>query len=190
MKIRVYIGVIGSGKDYLASKECDTVVNFADALRSDIWRMVGWEPKTPEEYEIFKKLEFRGNALDLKGHNISFTGRDLLQRYGTDIRRAEDPDYWINRLLHMLGLYRDNILRKDFTVGISDCKFENEALALIQFSSAWNIPLTFVHTTYESDKYFPYSDHESEKFAQQFLKFKGTEEEFDKYVKELVWERR
>ena len=108
MKLRVYIGVIGSGKDYKAQQECDTVLNFADAVRKDIWKLIGWEPKTSEEYEIFKKTEFFGNSLDLKGHNISFTGRDLLQRYGTDIRREEYPDYWANRLIEILKLYNSN----------------------------------------------------------------------------------
>ena len=49
MKIRAYIGVIGAGKDYRCSKECTHKVSFADELRKDVWKILGWEPKTDEE---------------------------------------------------------------------------------------------------------------------------------------------
>ena len=40
MEIRVYIGVIGSGKDYTAEKECNLNIAFADGLREDIWKLL------------------------------------------------------------------------------------------------------------------------------------------------------
>ena len=101
MKIKVYIGVIGSGKDFMAKKETDVQLSFADALREEVWEMLGWKPKTPEEYEEFKSQKWK-----LPGDRLYyFTGRDILQRYGTDIRRKEDPDYWAKKLVDKLILF-------------------------------------------------------------------------------------
>lgn len=38
MKVRIYIGVIGSGKDYRAQNECDLKLAFADGVREDVWK--------------------------------------------------------------------------------------------------------------------------------------------------------
>lgn len=36
MEIKVYIGVIGSGKNYTSNKECNISLAFADKLRNDV----------------------------------------------------------------------------------------------------------------------------------------------------------
>ena len=49
-------------------------------------------------------------------------GRQLLQHFGTDVIRKEDPDYWVN---HIIGLSR--LLYYEFdTIIIDDCRFPNE----------------------------------------------------------------
>ena len=49
MKIKVFIGVIGSGKDYQCSKECDKKMAFDDKIREDTWKLVNWIPKNEIE---------------------------------------------------------------------------------------------------------------------------------------------
>lgn len=189
MNVRVYIGCIGSGKSFMAEKETDIQLAFADALREDVWDMLGWRPKTQEEYEEFKEQKWK-----LPGDRLYyFTGRDILQRYGTDIRRKEDPDYWAKKLVDKLilfnsidtPLYPGKLPPNKCSIGITDCRFENEIIHLIKFSDKHFVPLTFVHTDYKSDRYDAKSEHPSEKIAQQFVGFTGSQEEFNK----LIWDK-
>ena len=189
MKVRVYIGVIGSGKDFMAEKETDIQLAFADALREDVWDILGWRPKTQEEYEELKNKS--GNCLGI-GY-ITLLVENILQRYGTDIRRKEDPDYWAKKLVDKLILfnsidvpiYPGKLPPSKCIIGITDCRFENEIVHLIKFSDKYLVPLTFVHTDYKSDRYDAKSEHPSEKIAQQFVGFTGSQEEFNK----LIWDK-
>lgn len=170
MKINVYIGVMGSGKDYAARRDCNTQLAFADQLREDVWTMLNWWPKTDDEYDLFKKKHF-----GLPGGSM-FTGRDLLQRYGTEVRRKEKDSHWVDSLL--LQLERRTDLGE--TVGITDCRFPNEVRGLIQFVKQQNkelsdigqpnfYELNFVHCDYHSDRYDAKQKHVSEKMAQEVL---------------------
>ena len=173
MIIKAYIGVIGSGKDYRAKQECDIQLSFADQLREDVWKMIGWKPKTPEEYDMFKRSTF---ALFNGVGNVSsllplFTGRDLLQRYGTEVRRAEDEKHWCDCLIRRLEILSST--NNENSIGITDCRFANEVSALIKFSKranklGYNIQLEFIHTDFKSDRYNYIAEHESEKLAQKF----------------------
>ena len=189
MVIKAYIGCIGSGKDFMAKKETDIQLAFADALREEVWKMLGWKPKTPEEYEEFKtqKWKLPGNRL------CYFSGRDILQKYGTDIRRKEDKDHWAKKLIERILYLRkydmpihvgDKRLSRA-TIGITDCRFENEVRKLIEFSLEETIKVEFIHTDFKSERYDPKAQHESEKFAQQFVGFNGSQEEFNK----LIWSK-
>ena len=85
----------------MAKKETDIQLAFADALREDVWVLLWWRPKTQEEYEEFKTQKWK-----LPGDRLYyFTGRNILERYGTAIRRKEGPDYWAKKLVDKLILY-------------------------------------------------------------------------------------
>lgn len=62
---------------------------------------------------------------------IHFTPRALMQWWGTEYRRAQDPDYWIKRTL------RD--LDKDSLYIISDVRFVNEARGILQYHGGFLI---------------------------------------------------
>lgn len=49
-------------------------------------------------------------------------GRELLQRVGTDIVRAQRPDYWVGFIADVLELFHD---KWDYVL-IPDCRFPNE----------------------------------------------------------------
>lgn len=187
MKINVYIGVVGSGKDYAARRDCNTQLAFADQLREDVWTMLGWRPKTDDEYEEFKRSTFvpAGYEPSSIKHQIKVTGRDLLQRYGTEVRRKEKDSHWVDALLRQLEFRTD--LGK--TVGITDCRFPNEVRGLIQFVRQQNkelsdiglsslYELNFIHCDYHSGRYDAAQTHESERLAQEVLA-ESKKEEFD-----------
>lgn len=179
MNIKVYIGVIGSGKTYNSKKDCNVIVSFADALREDMWKMLGWKPKNSKEYEEFKRSKWR-----LPGDRLYYiTGRDLLQRYATEIRRAEDEEHWNKKLIEKIENLRAFKVQP-IKIGIDDCRFPNEIKSLIKYCDESGTNLSFAHTDYKSDRYDDFSSHVSEKLAQQFLDFKGTQQEFDFLIKE------
>lgn len=167
LKIKAFIGVAGSGKDFYANK-CDERLAFADGVRADVWKILGWAPKNPAEYEEFKVTKF-----NLPGGGECF-GRTFLTNYGTDIRRAESVDYWADRLIDTL----QTRLTDDITIGISDCRFKNEVDALIDFAYEYGADVTFVHANFKSDRYDTSIEHESEHFAQKFAENTFTDEEF------------
>ena len=171
MKIRAYIGVIGSGKDYRCSKECTHKVSFADGVREDVWKILGWKPKTEEEYENFKQslycpVNFSNPRISVE-FPAKITGRVILQNYAELQKVLHSPNYWIYRTLDSLeNLHKHRT--EDMVVGITDCRFSNEISALIQFANDLNCDLEFVHCDYESSKYDRTSDHKSEMLAQKF----------------------
>ena len=188
MVIKVYIGVIGSGKDYRAKQECDIQLAFADQLREDVWKMIGWKPKTPEEYEMFKSALFNPAYFELEFNGPVFTGRDLLQKYGTEVRRAEDEKHWCDCLIRRLEVLSST--NNGNSIGITDCRFYNEVSALIKFAKranklGYNIQLEFIHTDFKSDRYNSTAEHESEKLAQQFAGKGFSEWEFNKLIFEM-----
>ena len=188
MKINVYIGCIGSGKDYRAKQDCDIQLAFADQLREDVWKMIGWKPKTQEEYEAFKNAVFSASPDALSfGVGPIFTGRNILERYGSLMKETHGENYWSNILIKKLELltYPNN-----YVIGISDCRFLVESNNLIKFAKRVNklghdIQLEFIHTDFKSDKYNATSEHESEKLAQQFAGKVFAEGEFNKLIFEM-----
>lgn len=187
MKVKVFIGVIGSGKDFHASK-CDAVVAFADQLREDIWTMIGWSPKTDAEYQAFKKATFctigLNSTVNLNGH-IQFTGRDILQRYGTEVRRNENPEHWAKSLQKTLrDMNMKNLDNPSFTVGVADCRFENEVKAMKELED-YGIRVEFVHVNFKSDRYNIDPSHVSEAMSIKCLEFCGDTNKFNQFIDEI-----
>lgn len=54
--------------------------------------------------------------------NKDEAGRTLLQYVGTDVVRAQEPDFWVDFIAHMLRLFPDEW---DYVL-IPDCRFPNE----------------------------------------------------------------
>lgn len=183
MNIKVYIGVIGSGKDYRSRKECHQVIAFADRLREDIWKLMNWFPETDEEYQDFKECEM------LLPDNSIVSGRDLMQRYGTELRRGENDNHWVNMLTDQLAVI--HMMNPNAVIGISDTRFENEVKGLIKFANKHKdqVKLEFCHCTYRSNRYNDVDPHESEKLAQRFKDFIESDEEFNKLIYSLYGKR-
>lgn len=105
-----FCGAAGSGKDEAARVLCEefgyTKRSFADTLRREIADLLRDRPTTG----------FPGYVLDAIGACLTLRETDpwlkptppamraLLQRYGTDFRRTQDIDYWVNAELQTLPM--------------------------------------------------------------------------------------
>ena len=107
MKVICISGKAGSGKDYSANclrdkliEEGKTVLitHYADLVKYVCTKFFNWNGEK-DEY-----------------------GRHLLQYVGTDIVRAQYPDYWVDFIIDMLRMFGDNW---DYVL-IPDCRFPNE----------------------------------------------------------------
>ncbi len=104
-------GKKGAGKDYYAKnfllnqlKGNTLIVSFADSLK------------------LFA-LEQKLFTFDELYVNKSKKSREWMQWYGTDIKRNQDPDYWINNLKNTIKI---NQLRGIDNFIITDVRFLNE----------------------------------------------------------------
>lgn len=137
-------GNIGSGKDTVADELVRQFgfikMAFADSVRSDLCEMF----RTPESYFSDRSLkeqqigrlslsnctdkEFVDFALAKLGGSTYAqldqprSPRWLMRTYGTDYRRAQNPNYWVNRLNEKL-----QSLPPGPSVVVSDVRFNNEA---------------------------------------------------------------
>lgn len=131
-------GRIGSGKDVIAARLAEhwgfTILRFSDALK----------------LEVYRKLRgtLRAHLADVRHHlpALAITGglsddevvwrmltewrtpvtRALLQEYGTGVRRADDPDYWVRQWKAALWDAAPVVPR----IVTPDMRFPNEAQAI------------------------------------------------------------
>lgn len=107
MKVILISGKAGHGKDTTAdflksALEADgnsvLVTHYADLLKYICKAFFGWDGVKDEQ------------------------GRSILQRVGTDVIRAQRPDYWVDFITDVLELFRGEW---DYVL-IPDCRFPNE----------------------------------------------------------------
>ena len=88
-EIVIYLGLMGSGKDYEANLlEGHTKIPFALCLREWTWQLLDWSPQTESDYEHFKnnKILIPNNICGLSDKQGA-SGRHILQAMG-DICRV------------------------------------------------------------------------------------------------------
>lgn len=102
-------GRAGAGKDHLLQemRKMDrrfTKISFADQLRQELDEIL-----RPEDPDLFWKKPYKPEI------------RWLLQVWGTDLRRAEDPDYWVKQA-------EIEAKQMEYTFPVfTDVRFPNEA---------------------------------------------------------------
>lgn len=170
--ILVMLGPIGGGKDFTCNKlqEIGFVrLDFKDALLEATWALLGWKPETPNQYEAFKRTEFKTSFLaDNKFFHLQLLGRNILERLGTEcIRQYLDlPNIWVDKWTNKF---------EDLEIGtkvcVGDCRFENEVVSLIQVAEKNNLNIGFVVCDYKSNRYDNSGDHPSRRLAQTILEF-------------------
>ena len=116
-------GKMGAGKDTAA----DTLVNnygflkvsMADALRKECAQALAYHECPKCAPEDIRRIINKGPRVNVYAKPTSPDARRLLQWWGTDFRRKDDPDYWVKRV--------EPILNHTLDVVIPDIRFENEA---------------------------------------------------------------
>jgi adenylate kinase family enzyme len=151
MSIKTHVlaltGPAGCGKDTVADllvTHCEfTKLAFADALRGEVANAFDIDMQLLTRRET-KEHPLTALALN-KCLNTAFVDRlvaselvewesglatprsprQILQWWGTDFRRRDNPDYWVNQLKSKISYLIKQGLGKYFV--ISDCRFANEA---------------------------------------------------------------
>jgi hypothetical protein len=138
------VGISGkatAGKSAVAARLADrwgfAVVSFADALREEVLA------RFPLLLRAIHDMVCGGHnpedcirrmVYEVKPRGI----RELLQEYGSEVRRADQPDYWIER-------WSEGVLRSVGAAGFDyvatpDVRFENEARAVLRAGGVlWRI---------------------------------------------------
>jgi hypothetical protein len=143
-------GAIGAGKsaiaEHLAARGF-AVVAFADALREEVLarlpltlRALHGETCPRYQMESFERdsslvpLPCNGPARDAMAcvRDMVYVRkppivRALLQEYGSDVRRADDPDYWVKRWAQSVSSIAAGRPVGECHVVSPDCRFPNEA---------------------------------------------------------------
>lgn len=131
-------GLAGAGKDSVADilvRDHGFVkMSFADPLKRMVQTLdpiVGYYDEScciecgPPHFEPVYLTDLYDNYLfddeDIKDSEYGDEVRRLWQRFGTDVMRAEDPNYWVNKAQRaILDSGYDKVV-------LSDCRFPNEA---------------------------------------------------------------
>lgn len=101
MKIIGVSGKMGCGKTTFAGHLIELLgpgwlrLSFADALKLEVARVFSFPVSWCYSEEGKKKIV---STITMYGGPRSRTVRDLLQWWGTDVRRAESPDYWVRAM--------------------------------------------------------------------------------------------
>ncbi len=169
-QIYAFVGVIGSGKDYQANLKAQElgckIFDFSEGVREVTFGFLGYAPESRDSYEKFKKkkFQFQFNEED-RMCRYDVTGRKFLQNVGT-ILRKHDPDFWANycykKAIDYIAVGGDNLV-------FSAVRYLNEAQIIMDVATNFHCQLHFILTDFHSERY-ELNDHESELFAQYFVR--------------------
>lgn len=115
-------GKIGCGKTVLgrliARRHDYSRVSFGDLLKQEA--SAAWK------YPLRWNYTHKGKGRTV--HSTGCTVRELLQYHGTEVRRKEDPDYWVDQMrVELKTLQRFYPEGEILNVVIDDVRFPNEA---------------------------------------------------------------
>jgi hypothetical protein len=180
------IGITGharAGKDTAAeiiSKHHKLLhINFADALKADLVKL---DPLVDPYFGLHLSEALKvndGNLELIKNHYPEW--RRLCQRYGTEVRRAEDPNIWVERLVDAVfeTIYTRGVLYPGYVVG--DLRFPNEREGLL-----WNAVIKVTRPGVAAA-----NDHIAEAYiddmpADYIIENDGTLDEFEQKVLDVM----
>jgi hypothetical protein len=184
--LTIFIGVIGSGKNYRQERLARggaVPLDFKDTLIAMCSTLVGYDVR--DNYDGFKenllgltapgapahKCMARGPAAALTRQVLSdypaaMTGRRLLQRLGTEVMRKRDPEYWVKEWCRAA----EKLILQGRDIACADARFINEVRAAQFTAEAHKVEVKFVFCDYKSARYDAAGTHESEKLAQALLR--------------------
>lgn len=184
------IGISGhmrAGKDlvadYLCSRHGFVKIGFADALKREVCRTLN---RTLAEYVRTCYGYTDDPAIAVKVHQLIYTDRDLvtralLQEWGTELRRNDDPSYWLKQ---WKAAYTTTAATD---VVVPDVRFANEARTILNCQGV----LVMVRRPGVTG-----NGHESEAFCETFNQWNavfdnaGTPEDLFQQVEGWLLEQR
>jgi hypothetical protein len=145
--------------DYVKSE----VAYLINALPSTLFQLLTLSVGTTKALEALSEIDF-SLSIAKHFHNMMYGTKEvkskyrrLMQYWGTDIRRALDPDYWCKRLIQNIDPSKNYV--------ITDCRFDNEVNFFNQFKTSENKPLYQVKSIYLFNYKLPVQEHASEKLV-------------------------
>ena len=150
------VGAPGSGKSSIADA-LGVRMSFADGVR----REVAGALAPVLRFYLGSEWTEDETLADMTDPERKDIYRPLLQVWGTDFRRAQDPNYWVSAMVDRL--YRSKAEDIDRCLVVDDCRFPNEYAALqtlgfyfVRLESGANTrPLTGAQLAHESERYWP-----------------------------------
>jgi len=128
-------GKIGTGKSTLAGMLRErlpgaVIEAFADQIKAEAAQAFGFDLVLTRS-ELGKKtlVKLDPGQTWLTGRRVA-TVRELLQWWGTDFRRKQNPDYWVWKMDHVLVAHLQAHVP---AVIIDDVRFENEAAMVLSW---------------------------------------------------------
>lgn len=117
-----FVGKMGVGKstaaDYLVEKRGFKKVNFKDGLLSEL------KERLPDTLSVIaNENNLTVDELFTKKPYLPVI-RALLQNYGTEVRRWDNPNYWVKKWKETIGSHPVNIV-------VDDVRFLNEAQCIV-----------------------------------------------------------
>ena len=138
-------GKMGAGKDTIGDKIFDTLkqkgfnkiekVSYSTPMRKEMQDIVDFYWETKSLNNTAEKFNAKSEEIDkflelLNGQNVyerTPESRLAIQFWGTDVRRKQSPDYWVNKLVKLIVNYLSN----GVSVFVSDVRYEDEANSII-----------------------------------------------------------
>lgn len=177
--IIAFTGLAGSGKttasDYLVQKYGFKKINFKDALVAEMKDRLG---DTLEQLVQMYYTAHGIKSVDELFQKKPPVMRALLQNYGTEVRRRDDDNYWVNRWSATI----DNCNSEN--VVVDDCRFLNEAKVVKDYSGTI---IRIVRTDITNT-----GNHQSEveqmniNHDYEFVANNGEQEKLYKYLDDLI----
>ena len=168
------LGAPGSGKSTIAEALGGVKLSFAEELRKEVAAVLApifFALDNPNYSNFVTRVDQGGIGgldhyarlllQDMKDVEVKDGFRPLLQQWGTDFRRTQDPDYWVNKVERLITHLGAADRSTDFV--IDDCRFPNErdmladngfAFVLLESGPATR-PLTGGQMGHSSERYWP-----------------------------------
>jgi hypothetical protein len=154
-------------------------INFADELKADLVKL---DPIVDPYHGLHLEQALLINDGDLDALKKYYPEwRRLCQRYGTEVRRAEDPNIWVERLVNKVfeETYKKGILFPGYVV--ADLRFPNEREEIL-----WTAVIRITRPGVGA-----VNDHEAESYIDTMevdyeISNDGTLEEFEQKVLDVM----
>lgn len=175
-------GLMGVGKstvgDILAARHGFQIVSMADALRRECRNLIRNQSYPLDCPDDIKQILSQASIGDIDAKPTSPAVRRLLQWYGSEYRRQQNPNYWVQQV--------EPVLNHGLDIAIPDIRFRNE-MEMVHWhgGQVWLIQ----RDPGTQDRHVR---HHSEEFAvsnapwDQILENNGDLQELEKAVGELV----